>query len=340
MIKKMLFSSLLFMLPAAVLALEDNPILHSLYQADQRERIEKEVDWNALTLRDRERFIAVRKFLADGKINTAADYLAAATILNHGADLPDFRLAVALAELGLALQPESQELKRLYAAAWDRMMVARGRLQWYATQYVKEGNAPWKLLAVDPLVTDAQRLAMGRQSLADMQEKIAKLNQDEPVRLPAVAMAATTATFRSEVFLAKKPDTMRLLLEKDAALGQFWLILSEFGLRQPLRADAPVAMKTSFVKRENKEILAIIEGEQAYTPVSNGNDACFFEYEASVDSAFRLTLNLSFDCKVKPGPKLTINPDQHYRMVLSGLGQDLKGRDLQLVELVKLQHGR
>lgn len=333
--KNIFFSCLFLLFPLALEAAEDNVTLKKMYQADQQQRIQKDIDWNVLGQRDRERFATVKKLLKNGQIKTAMDYTNAARILNHGSGLQDFRLATALAVLGLALEPGNIDLMRTYASTWDRMMMAQNRPQWYATQYTKSGDdQPWVLYAVDEQVTDRQRRELTLPALIEMQQKIANMNQD--VHTTGKNVQVNAALPPPGILLAKNFETMHALIEKHPALGLFWFELSERGIRKPLQADSVVQLQTGFTSYEKLEAIAVVNGEKPFFNPSSSNDACFFNYDAIIDATRQLILNLSFDCNVKPAPKLVINPSKHYRMIISGLNPELQGKDLQLVSVEEL----
>jgi hypothetical protein len=334
--KNILFSCLLILFPLALEAAEDNVILKKLYQADQQQRMQKDIDWNVLGQNDRERFATVKKLLKNGQISTAMDYANAARILNHGAGLQDFRLANAFAELGLALEPKNMDLMRIFAATWDRMMMAQNRAQWYATQYSKSGDDhPWELYAVDEQVTDRQRQELSLPTLVEMQEKILKMNQDAAIISKPILEKPTVAS--AEILLAKNSQTMHALIEMHPALGLFWFELSERGIRKPLNADAVVQLQAAFTSYEKQDAIAIVDGKKPLFNPASSNDACFFNYDATIDANRQLILNISFDCNVKPAPTLVINPNKHYHMIIRGLNSELQGKDLQLVSVDELK---
>lgn len=334
--KSLALLALLSTLSFSTWALEDNAALKSMYQEDQRQRSEKFVDWQQTLGQDRMRALAVRQFLKDGGIRTAEDYSNAARILNHGSGLADFRLAVALAELGQVVDPKNKELMQIYAMAWDRMMLAQSRPQWYATQYSRTGgDRPYALEPVDKMVSDAQRSSMGLSTLAEMRRKIEHLNQIEPVEWSKPAHSESTATPR--VYLAKDKYTILKLIDKQPALGLFWNNLAEHGLPQPMRLNASTKNQAIVISKNKADAQAIANGERAIVDPMSSEDACVFRYEAKANAKRQLELDVSYDCLVKPGPKLIVNPTHRYLLIASELDSRLSGRNLKLVSVEELK---
>ncbi len=320
------------------IATTDNTRLRQLYQADQAERADTALKWQDVLEHDRSRAAQVKQMLATGQLKTADDFFHAAAILNHGADIDEFRLANAIAAIGLARFPKDAALMRVYATSWDRMMLAQNRPQWYATQYTQDAQSHlWQLEPVDEQVSERARLKLGLPSLAEMREKVASMNLVKAV--PAKGSntdANKAAKYSATVFAAKDPETISLLLQKSTALAQFWWRLAESGLPVALQAQQKVSLQMGFHALTKDEFLALMAGDKAYPKPQSSSDACFVEGHAIANADTTLTLHLGIDCQVKPGPVLSIKPDKFFDLQLSGLETDLKAGTLRLMSLTEV----
>lgn len=316
-------------------AATDNTRLRQLYQADQAERADTALKWQDVLEHDRSRAAQVKQMLAAGQLKTADDFFHAAAILNHGADFDEFRLANAIAAIGLARFPQNAALMRVYATTWDRMMLAQNRPQWYATQYNQDAQSQlWQLEPVDEQVSEQTRLKLGLPSLAEMREKVASMNLAKKV--PAAGLNTSTdktAKFTATVFAAKDPETTNLLLQKSTALAQFWWRLAESGLPVALQAQQKVSLQMGFHALTKDEFLAQMAGDKAYPKSQSSSDACFVEGHVIANADTTLTLHLGIDCQVKPAPVLSIKPDKFFDLELSGLEADLKAGNLKLISV-------
>ncbi len=77
----------------------------------------------------------------------------------------------------MVLQQNDRAARLLAAEAEDRFLTNIGRPQRFATQFTADGNGPWKLKPVDPVVTDNFRRLMDTPSLADAKNQEADLNK-------------------------------------------------------------------------------------------------------------------------------------------------------------------
>lgn len=314
-------------------ATTDNTRLRQLYHADQTDRGNAALKWQDVLEHDRSRAAQVKKMLAAGQLKTADDFFHAAAILNHGADFDEFRLANAIAAIGLARFPQNAALMRVYATSWDRMMLAQNRPQWYATQYTQDAQSQlWQLEPVDEQVSEQARLKLGLPSLAEMREKVASMNLANKV--PAAGLNSDTdktAKFTATVFAAKDPETISLLLQKSTALAQFWWRLAESGLPVTLQAQQKVSLQMGFHALTKDEFLAQMAGDKSNLKPQSSSDACFVEGYAVANADTTLTLRLGIDCQVKPAPVLSIKPDKFFDLQLSGLEADLNVGTLKLI---------
>lgn len=305
-------------------ATTDNTRLRQLYKADQAERADTALKWQDVLEHDRSRAAQVKQMLATGglpgQLKTADDFFHAAAILNHGADFDEFRLANAIAAIGLARFPQNAALMRVYATSWDRMMLAQNRPQWYATQYTQDAQSQlWQLEPVDEQVSEQIRLKLGLPSLAEMREKVASMNLVKTVPAKGSnADANKTAKFTATVFAAKDPETINLLLQKSTALAQFWWRLAESGMPVALQAHQKVSLQMGFHALTKDEFLAQMAGDKAYPKSQSSSDACFVEGHVIANADNTLTLHLGIDCQVKPAPVLSIKPDKFFDLELSG----------------------
>jgi hypothetical protein len=130
----------------------------------------------ALQLRTAERADKVHALLDKQAVESAADHFYAALVLVQCTRESDLALAheqaLVAAELG-----EARGL-RVAAEACDKLLVKRGMLQRYGTQFVWEPVlSAWRLYPMDPSTTDAERLALGVPALADLQKQAEALNR-------------------------------------------------------------------------------------------------------------------------------------------------------------------
>ncbi len=141
-----------------------NMDLSKLVAEDQSDRRNSEIRGGALSIqtigeRDKTRRSAVKTMLAGGEISAAVDFENAALIMQHGETPDDFQLANSLATVAVAIDPNRQMASWLVAATLDRLLLSRGKPQWYGTQFTraKNGEKP-KLLPFDAsAVSDAER---------------------------------------------------------------------------------------------------------------------------------------------------------------------------------------
>lgn len=109
-----------------------------------------------LDARDAQRRARVVAIVAEGRARSAADYLAVATVLDHGALLEDFadarRYAVVAAKLG------DRRGVRLAAQAWDRWLVRAGLPQRFGT-LARCDDDGCRLHVYEPATTDEERAA-------------------------------------------------------------------------------------------------------------------------------------------------------------------------------------
>jgi len=128
--------------------------------------------------RSMERAAKVRKLLAMEGVGSAADRYYAALVLVQCPTEADLELAQQQA-LAAAEQGEPRGF-RVAAEALDKLMVKRGMMQRYGTQFVWEPVLrAWRLYPLDPRTTDVERKAMGVPPLEELRQQEAALNRKE-----------------------------------------------------------------------------------------------------------------------------------------------------------------
>jgi hypothetical protein len=154
--------------------------LASIAAADQADRNPgpNKIDWNVVGKRDTLRRAQVMQLLNAGQVRTAIDYFNAALVFQHGDDVADTQLALALATVASRMDPSNRDAKVLVADAWDRILVRSGKPQWYGTQFARsKTTGKWELYPTDPdAVTEAQRQAMGVPTLAETKAHLVQIN--------------------------------------------------------------------------------------------------------------------------------------------------------------------
>jgi len=174
-----LLSSCLLALAALASCSTTSTTLRGLAQ-DQRDDVltplKSSEDALALAQRLQERGDKARKLLGEKDANTAAAHYYAALVFVQCQPEADLELAqkeaLAAAELG------EQRGFRVAAEAQDKLLLKRGTLQRYGTQFVWEPVLrAWRLYPIDPRTTDEERKAMGVPPLEQLKQQEAELNQ-------------------------------------------------------------------------------------------------------------------------------------------------------------------
>lgn len=159
-------------------------LLSALYAEDRHEHAAVPPagtpEYRALRERDRTRRARAQAALAalrDAGNISPDDLFHAAWLLNHG-DLPEearrsHELAREAAERG---HPRARWLA---AAAFDRWCMYEGRPQKYGTQFVPDGQR-YRLWALDPSTTDADRAAWDVPPLAEQLRRAEEMTEREP----------------------------------------------------------------------------------------------------------------------------------------------------------------
>lgn len=161
-------------------ATPSNSRIAELKTADQADRSPGGATLN-VSLRDAERRAEIRSLLSQGLVRSASDYLDAALILQHGETPEDHQLAYALATISLEIEP-TRRARFLVAATWDRILWRRNKPQWYATNYVREGDK-WVLWTVDEAaITEEERERMSGRTLEESKALAEKMNREASTR--------------------------------------------------------------------------------------------------------------------------------------------------------------
>lgn len=157
--------------------------LKKIYDEDQKDRVEKlwERDEKLMAERDATRLKRILELVEQDQLETSADYLHAAMILQHGSETKHYELAHELAQKAAdnGYVPEQGEADPLWlaAAAKDRSLMSQGKPQLYGTQIKKDSKeGAWYLYPVDPSVTDEERARFHVRTLADSQKRADNLN--------------------------------------------------------------------------------------------------------------------------------------------------------------------
>jgi len=147
--------------------------LRELFEADQGDRVGRGKDWNNPTFvegviqRDKERRKEVQGLIDGGKLVSAEDYYHAAMIFQHGDNADDYLKANELARKAMELG--DIRAPWLVAASCDRYLIHSGHSQQkYGTQYRKNSEGKFELVAVDPSTTDEERASLGLPPLAEI----------------------------------------------------------------------------------------------------------------------------------------------------------------------------
>lgn len=156
---------------------EINHELLAIFEADQGDRKSDDIDWSVVSGRDKERNRRVRQMLKAGQVRHSDDYYHAAMVFQHGMDADDIRLAKDYAKHALHLDPNNGRAAWLACAAEDRWLHRIHKPQIWGTQYMNPGNGKWTQEPFDRTAkTDAERRAMGVQTLAESAARLEEMN--------------------------------------------------------------------------------------------------------------------------------------------------------------------
>jgi len=161
----------------------DNPRLVVLYQEDQDDRHgfpNTKRSYEEINERDEARRQEILALLARGKVRTAQDYFYSAVIFHHGQTNDHYRTASSLAWIAVILDPKPNYL-HLSASTWDRMMLKRGKPQWYGVQEKRDDKGKqFDFYPIDDTaVTDEERVRFQVKPRARLMAE-----PDQPARWP------------------------------------------------------------------------------------------------------------------------------------------------------------
>ena len=177
--------ALLLLLPMVACNATRPPRPHVLYQSARKD-MAKDENTAAFTAEVRERMeLRFRKAVAlyqSSLLSSAEDLLFASALLAMSDHDPDLKLAELLASESAAMG-EKRALP-VVAEVVDKLLLKRGLLQRYGTQYAYQpGMGRWRLYAVDPTTTDADRAAMGLPDLDTLRARVEPLNSSRLTEL-------------------------------------------------------------------------------------------------------------------------------------------------------------
>lgn len=155
-------------------ALVSNSRMEELFKQDQRDRKgfpDTELSWAEINERDESRREEVIAALRRGELRTAQDFYFAAVIYHHGQTADHYRLATSLAWIAASMEPDNKTYLWLTASTWHRLMVSRGKPQWYGVQPVIDdaGNIVGRHPIDEDAVTDKERARFQVKPLAEIQ---------------------------------------------------------------------------------------------------------------------------------------------------------------------------
>lgn len=113
-----------------------------------------------------------------GRAKQPDDAFHAASLLAESSLPAEVERATGLARQALAGNPDLLAARPLVATTIDRAQMLAGKPQKYGTQIVEEQGV-WKVYAVDPTVTDAERSEWGLPPLAEAEARAAELNRPQ-----------------------------------------------------------------------------------------------------------------------------------------------------------------
>ena len=154
-----------------------NAEMTAIFEADQSDRHNPEIDWNGIGQRDAARAGPTKILLDSGALASADDYYHAAFLFQHGSEPNDYLLAHALAMIAVARgRPDASWIA---AATLDRYLQRIGQKQIFGTQFRTGTNLP---ATQDPydreLLSDAIRKAVGVPPMAAQEQRRRKIEAD------------------------------------------------------------------------------------------------------------------------------------------------------------------
>ncbi len=151
-----------------------NAEMKTLFDADQADRRNKDIDWVVVSKADKQRRFKTKTLIDAGALTSGADYEAAAFVFQHGQTPDDILYAHTLATVAIAKgRPQAIWIA---AASLDRYLLRINQPQIYGTQYLKPEQA--KKWSQEPynrtLVSDSLRAALTVPPLAEQARTLEK----------------------------------------------------------------------------------------------------------------------------------------------------------------------
>ncbi len=155
----------------------NNEQMSQLYENDQKDRTEDNIDWDIVSKNDSLRLDEVIDLLEQQQLQTAQDFERAAMIFQHGSDTFASKMAIQMMQKAINLDATID--KWLLAAAIDRHLMKKRLPQIYGTQYRRTGaNNTWELYKIDTTkVSDAERKRYNVPTLLEQQNKLLEFNK-------------------------------------------------------------------------------------------------------------------------------------------------------------------
>lgn len=297
----------------------NNAELVALDAQDQADRKAENIDWPAVQDRDRKRSKSVRKILAKGGIHTANDYFCAAEILIHDSAAESMQLSYALSTIGIRLAPEMRKLREINASAWDRYLQFRNRPQWYGTQFEKVGDSDAQIYRFDrDVLTDAEREQAGGLTLAQIDEKLARLRAEDakntPASTPSAGTSAALPAPTNLIVLQIDNETLTALANTNPALALICYSVSKDGLAYS--GTLPSEKRITSVDSHNtQEALEVLAGKRKIVTENSYAPRAIVEYTISKNDNNHLVVDIGVDEKVSPGPNMKFNFSKRYQIV-------------------------
>src|ERR1035441_6211661 len=139
------------------------------------------INWQEVGKNDEQRHAAVRKLLADGKIQSGRDYEFAALIFQHSSKSADLILAHTLAVT--AVGKGAGSAKWLAAATFDRYLGSVNQPQVFGTQFGYGPDRPWTMDPYDrTALSDSIRAIWCVIPLAEQELMLKDVRDGKPLR--------------------------------------------------------------------------------------------------------------------------------------------------------------
>jgi hypothetical protein len=135
----------------------NNVRLGQLFEEDQGDRRgfpNTKLSYKDINVRDEARRNEIMEMLKRTDIRTAQDYFYAAVIFHHGQTFEHYRMAASLAWIAHELEPENSTYAWQTASSWDRMLLKKGKPQWYGVQAHRDEQNRVVLSNIDEVVVD------------------------------------------------------------------------------------------------------------------------------------------------------------------------------------------